>query len=249
MLSALLLQLTRIGMCGIYASLSKTGLTYPSPDLQQCLCNRGPDHLGQVGAQIDSKEEALSFHFMSTVLALRGGHVFGQPLIDPVTRSLLCWNGEAWKIGQELVKGNDGQIILNLLTSCTSEASGSASFKGVIEAIQSISGPFAFVYFDRVHSLLYFGRDRLGRRSLLSNVDSIAASVQLSSVADTARGTWKEVEADGIYVIAPINKSFRGFLDPLSVQHMDGFLFPTYKLAWPSNVSQQVPVSQYSFTQ
>src|SRR5208282_5950719 len=140
-------------MCGIYASVSKTGPIYPNRELKQLLCQRGPDHIGEVEAEINSGNGNVSLSFTSTVLALRGGHVAVQPLVDSLTGSTLCWNGEAWKFGQELVEGNDGETILDLLTSRTSSLSAFDSVTGVLEIIHSISGPFAFVYFDKAHDL------------------------------------------------------------------------------------------------
>src|ERR1700730_15440283 len=142
-------------MCGIYVSVSKTGPVYANQELKQLLLQRGPDYLGEAEAEINAGSETLSLSFTSTVLALRGGHLAVQPLVDPFSGSTLCWNGEAWKIGQDLVEGNDGEAILDLLTSRTSSLSTFDSVTGVLDIIHSISGPFAFVYFDKLHTLLY----------------------------------------------------------------------------------------------
>ena len=37
----------------------------------------------------------------------------------------------------------------------------------ILEIMQSIEGPWAFIYFDDAENKLFFGRDKLGRRSLL----------------------------------------------------------------------------------
>lgn len=137
---------------------------------------------------------------MSTVLALRGDHVTVQPFIDPSSGSVLCWNGEAWKFGSDSIEGNDGQLLLDLLMRASSTQKGvSESTIAVLNILQTASGPFAFVFVDKVHSQIYFGRDRLGRRSLLYKLDGDLNSLQLSSVADASSGAWKEVEADAIY--------------------------------------------------
>jgi len=188
-------------MCGIYVSVSKTAPIHPNPELKHRLCRRGPDHFGELDVQTGTEKGTVSWSFTSTVLALRGGHLAVQPLVDSQTGSILCWNGEAWKIGHELVEGNDGEPILDLLASRTSSLSAFDSVTAVLETIQRISGPFAFVYFDKVHELLYFGRDCLGRRSLLFNAEVINTTVQLSSIAGTTGGLWKEVEADGVYLL------------------------------------------------
>jgi asparagine synthetase B (glutamine-hydrolysing) len=190
-------------MCGIHASISTRGFQIPSPGLKHLLCKRGPDHVGELQAEIQDDGLTYYLSFTSTVLALRGGHVTAQPFIDPQSGSVLCWNGEAWKIGPETVAGNDGRKVFDaLLGASTTQGIGSESTSKVVEALNSISGPFAFVFFDNIHKQLFFGRDRLGRRSLLYNSLDDSKSIEFSSTADPARGLWKEVEADAIYVLS-----------------------------------------------
>jgi asparagine synthetase B (glutamine-hydrolysing) len=232
-------------MCGIYVSVSKTGPTYLNRELKQLLCQRGPDHLGEAKAEIETGNGSVSLSFTSTVLALRGGHLVAQPLVDPSTGSTLCWNGEAWKIGQELVRGNDGEAILGLLTSRTSSLSAFDSVTSVLEIIHSISGPFAFVYFDKVHNMLYFGRDYLGRRSLLLNVEDISATVQFSSIASKTIGSWREVEADGIYVRAMSNMPTHPSLASLPIGSPQSTIFTIYHNLRSLEVSEQMPVSAF----
>ena len=216
-------------MCGIYASVSKTGPIHPNPELKQRLCRRGPDHLGELDTQTNTEKGTVSLSFTSAVLALRGGHLAVQPLVDSRTGSILCWNGEAWNIGHGLVEGNDGETVFDLLTSRTSSLSAFDSVNSVLETIQSISGPFAFVYFDKVHELLYFGRDCLGRRSLLLNVESINTIVQFSSIAGTICGSWREVEADGIYVLAISNVPAHPSLISVPIEYTESACFPVYR--------------------
>jgi asparagine synthetase B (glutamine-hydrolysing) len=204
-------------MCGIYASISTRGFQNPSHALKPLLCNRGPDHTGSAQASLTSKDGKPSCYlsFLSTVLALRGDHIYRQPFGDSIssagdeaisasnTGSILCWNGEAWRIGSEFVVGNDGQIIYEMLTrEISTVASASDASLAVIRILQSISGPFAFVFWDSVHRVLYTGRDRLGRRSLLYSIDKESSCVEFASVADSSQGEWKEIEADGIYAFS-----------------------------------------------
>ncbi|KAF4470359.1 asparagine synthase [Fusarium albosuccineum] len=179
-------------MCGIHAAISNDADYRITPELERCLANRGPDHTGTVQTQL---EGSLFLTFTSTVLSLRGDHVAKQPLTDPSSGSVLCWNGEAWGIGGEKVQGNDGEAVLVLLA----EASRSAADAGsVLDALRAIEGPFAFIYLDKPAKRLYYGRDRLGRRSLLTKAGSPFA---LSSIAETPMEGWGEVEADGCYTI------------------------------------------------
>jgi len=78
--------------------------------------------------------------------------------------------------------------------------------KGVARAIGSISGPFAFVFYDKPNGRVWFGRDCLGRRSLLRHQASVGRDghdgILVASVTDGDRQKgWEEVEADGVYYI------------------------------------------------
>lgn len=187
-----------LAMCGIHVVVSRDGFQSLPTDTRTCLCNRGPDHLGEVQRQVDlnpSDAEPVVLSFTSTVLALRGDHVTQQPFNDASSGSVLCWNGEAWKIAGAPVQGNDGEAIFALLLA----ASGcNTDGEAVLDVLRSIVGPFAFVYFDAASSRLYYGRDRLGRRSLLLNQEE---GLRLSSIAERTSPAWAEVGADGIYVL------------------------------------------------
>ncbi|KAK4134052.1 putative asparagine protein [Trichocladium antarcticum] len=211
-------------MCGIHAVLSPAP---PGPshthahglpaEIQRCLHARGPDHFGQAARAIhvvaaaaaagpDGGAPLWSLRLTASVLALRGDHVARQPLVDRATGSVLCWNGEAWRVGGDRGKRgrrvdrgeNDGEAVLKLLL-----AGGSArGLEGLLGAVRGVEGPFAFVYYDAPTETLLFGRDRLGRRSLVMASDG-AGGVVLCSVAGAVAGgeVWKEVEADGIYAL------------------------------------------------
>lgn len=62
-------------------------------------------------------------------------------------------------------------------------------------------GPYAFVFYDAPNKRVYYGRDCLGRRSLLRK-DAVDGTIVLSSVCNNASGeAWAEVDADGIHVV------------------------------------------------
>ncbi|KAH7171035.1 asparagine synthase-domain-containing protein [Dactylonectria macrodidyma] len=186
-------------MCGIHVAISSSPDSVISSELIQCLAKRGPDHTGTVQRQVvgRGKEQSARFlTFTSTVLSLRGDHVAKQPLADAASGSILCWNGEAWGIRGESVHGNDGEAVLALLTEASRSAAASDA---ILDALRAVEGPFAFIYFDEPTKRVYYGRDRLGRRSLLVKA---GLPFVLSSVADTPVDGWTEVEADGCYVLA-----------------------------------------------
>ena len=222
-------------MCGIHASISSRDFQVPGHDLKHLLCNRGPDHTGEAQAQakVESGGTIYNVSFTSTVLALRGGHLTPQPFVDPQSGSILCWNGEAWKIGPQTVAGNDGQRVFEtILKKSITQSDVSESNRRVFEALSSICGPFAFVFFDNVHKQLFFGRDRLGRRSLLYNNLRNSESIEISSVADTARGPWSEVEADGVYVLSCANGEAVEGAERPDPSIMLPSLLPVHKYAW-----------------
>ncbi|KAH8912085.1 asparagine synthase [Coniochaeta sp. PMI_546] len=190
-------------MCGIHAAIRRSAGTDALPAfLHHCLCNRGPDHFGQVTTRLkapNTDNDDAFLTFTSTVLSLRGDHVTKQPFQEQPSGSVLCWNGEAWRIGGRTVQGNDGEAVFALLSNASSRNGASDA---ILEALRSIEGPFAFVYFDAPSKTLYFGRDRLGRRSLLMCHDDTESSLVISSVAETCEDKWNEVEADGVYSLA-----------------------------------------------
>ncbi|KKP03000.1 hypothetical protein THAR02_04879 [Trichoderma harzianum] len=183
-------------MCGIHAAISaNAGRHQLAPGLERRLRNRGPDHLGAVEVQLCSGESSLHLTLTSTVLSLRGDHLAKQPLEDAESRSVLCWNGEAWKLGGKPVEGNDGEAVLALLTAASRSVNHEDS---VLDALRSIEGPFAFIFLDKRAKKLYYGRDRLGRRSLLLKRGD---EFLLSSITEAPAVGWAEVEADGCYTI------------------------------------------------
>ncbi len=193
-------------MCGIHVSISTREFQNPSQKILNLLCSRGPDHIGHETSLIkDTCGLSYWISLSSTVLALRGGIVTPQPFRDLTTESLLCWNGEAWKIDTQSVVGNDGQAVFEALIGANSaQKSVSEARDATLNVLRGISGPFAFVFLDKIHSQIYFGRDRLGRRSLLRKEDD--QQMELASIADSTSSHWTEVEADGIYQISCVSE-------------------------------------------
>ncbi|KAI1002982.1 Asparagine synthetase domain-containing protein [Podosphaera aphanis] len=190
-------------MCGIHVSISHDPLK-PKDELLKLLLNRGPDYVGHEEVQIEtSKRSRYYVSLTSTVLSMRGDQINQQPFSDVTNGSILCWNGEAWMVGSESVKGNDGKAIFELLTGASSAGCNAQATSNILAVLRSISGPFAFAFLDGAHNQLYFGRDCLGRRSLLHREhggDNIL--FELCSISNPHDGPWQEVEADGIYQIS-----------------------------------------------
>lgn len=207
-------------MCGIFASLSRHQHVRPDRGTTLFLANRGPDCCHSLERSID----AVHAVFRSTVLALRGSSVVPQPLLDAASGSILCWNGEAWEIDQEPVTGNDSQAVLELFRdACGRSPPNSAA--AVVDCISRIRGPYAFVFYDAVGRRLFYGRDCLGRRSLLQSTNH-AGDFVLSSICDGhVSSSWREVEADGIYMVdldAGVSTTFRATHIPYLYPGADG---------------------------
>lgn len=188
-------------MCGIHAVISTAAIPSPSLELRNLLSNRGPDHFGQAHRELPfgNGDSVIHLSFTSTVLALRGDHIARQPLESLATGSILCWNGEAWRVnGQSISSRNDGELILSKL-GIIDASSDELRESHILSVLRSIDGPFAFLFYDAYLKRLYFGRDRLGRRSLLINQAEDGDSISFSSIADMPPADWKEVEADGVY--------------------------------------------------
>ena len=208
-------------MCGIFFSCSQEQHRPPSDTLLNDLRRRGPDGANSVTPSVTldisasrnsgSEMQKLAYFltFFSTVLSLRGNSVVRQPLRDLDSGSLLCWNGEAWKVGGKSVQGNDAEYVFDLFLGATRRHSDNAddtltshdhSLQAVAEMLSSITGPYAFVFYDAQYHRVFYGRDALGRRSLLRR-QYLTTTIVLSSTCDfTEPEHWIEVEADGIYV-------------------------------------------------
>jgi asparagine synthetase B (glutamine-hydrolysing) len=196
-------------MCGIYFSLSCRGFISPDLRTAQLLKNRGPDSLGTQqlvipGSSVDASSSEVHATFISTVLSLRGTTLTEQPLKDPITGSILCWNGEAWSVAGQSVLDSDSCAVFNaLLASHPPDPARfrQSSIENLVQVLCSIRGPFAFVFYDAKLQCIFYGRDCLGRRSLLRKV-AIDDTLVISSVCDNTSGEqWAEIEADGIYVL------------------------------------------------
>ena len=186
-------------MCGIYVAVSRHGFCPVNAHLKSLLQQRGPDSFLEhflevpIGNVPGSK---VYISIASSVLALRGDVVVPQPILSSGAESFLCWNGEAWKFKEKEITGNDASAVFQLLT-----LGGSDSHNQVIKGVEAIVGPFAMSFFNSRNQNLYFGRDYLGRRSLLT-AKSQAGDVIISSVPDlSVSDAWEEVEADGVYYI------------------------------------------------
>lgn len=216
-------------MCGIYLSVGHDPNELPDAVLTKLLEQRGPDSVRELKIRIKPRQEktededddgqrVVHLTFIATVLSLRGDSVVEQPVVDESTGFILCWNGEAWRIGSDTVGACDTTAVFSHLQKAAScdcsdhDCTGSdlsvceedhscASLSRALQAISSLKGPYALVFFDHCHQRLFFARDPLGRRSLVYRTTHLGSLVVASvSDGDTSK-SWNEVEADGVYVV------------------------------------------------
>ncbi|CAF3617953.1 unnamed protein product [Rotaria socialis] len=169
-------------MCGICFCLH-TQSTPLSIDYTP-LNARGPDFQTQHGPI--SLTSNLYVTFAVSVLALRGYKQQQQPFIDE-DGNILLLNGEIYEGALQIsADDNDGVVLSQHLKRCSTDID-------ICNLISAIEGCFAFIYFQKKTNSLYYGRDRLGRRSLLystetdppSNIKMILSSVQLNNLSYT----------------------------------------------------------------
>ncbi|KAI7232523.1 hypothetical protein KC330_g5876 [Hortaea werneckii] len=203
-------------MCGIFCSVSCREPICPSPVLQELLQQRGPDAIGNLVVKVPEKRDDAPpnqhINFYSSVLSLRGDNTVRQPYRGQHHgESTLCWNGEAWEISGQRPDGNDTELISDLLrTALAGQMADDAGSRAeavsriateVANKLSTVAGPYAFVAYDHDLGILCFGRDFLGRRSLLTRVTE-DGDFLLSSVSDSPESSgWSEVEADGVYCV------------------------------------------------
>ncbi|KAI5805969.1 asparagine synthase-domain-containing protein [Geopyxis carbonaria] len=175
-------------MCGIIFTYSIKPDASPSLNHIGQVSRRGPDATHQHAITVLSK----TLTFTSSLLSVRGTTPTHQPVIDHSTSSLLCWNGNAWRIhGQDLLAGiNDTQEVFKLLNDGTHE---------VNDLMGKLDGEYAFVFYDAPRQKVWYGRDWAGRRSLVKRVNEDGA-VHIASVGDGEAG-WVEVDAGGLWCL------------------------------------------------
>ncbi|KAF8064596.1 Asnsd1 [Scenedesmus sp. PABB004] len=168
-------------MCGILLVASDAAEQEPATDdLEPALRRRGPDALGthQVTVPCPGAGGALRLRLAASLLQLRGAAAAPPacPLSCASSGGVLAFNGEVF---------------------------GGLAVPGLLSALR---GPWALAYWQAAAGTLWFGRDWLGRRSLLLRRprQGGGAGLVLCSVAAgeaAAAEAWVEVPP-GIYSIA-----------------------------------------------
>ncbi|RHZ45515.1 hypothetical protein Glove_673g46 [Diversispora epigaea] len=213
-------------MCGILFSLERrsdskitlSGNTHFHDELWNRLIiqnkNRGPDSQELFSLSFKSSifpNNGIFMEFYGAVLHLRGEHVIKQPFIND-DQDILLLNGEIFD-GLDVPTGeNDTKHLFKALKEnekkdCVTDNDDYC----VLSILQKIEGPYSIVYWQNSKRKLWFGRDCLGRRSLLWHIPFADENFLLTSVGckipneflntTTTTSYLQEVPADGIYCL------------------------------------------------
>lgn len=139
----------------------------------------------------------------ATVLRMRVSDGWAQPACDEATGCVVAWNGE-WFSGEGAPESSECDTIgvLNLVAAvaggvrCAHDARERIS----IALSNRVRGPFALVAWLPAARCLIFGRDPLGRRSLLltRRRERFALASIKPSRWTSAEGEWSEVSTAGL---------------------------------------------------
>ncbi|XP_076544620.1 asparagine synthetase domain-containing protein 1 [Osmia lignaria lignaria] len=179
-------------MCGIFCYISQNhekSSQVPNEwnACKDLICARGPD---KVTERIEYLTPNWFGHFNASVLWMQGSNLNIQPAIDSIG-NILLWNGDIFS--GDLAQDNmcDTDIMLNALQSSLN----------IIPVFQKIQGPYSFIYFQKSTNILYFGRDIIGRHSLLLKVNTDENVLTLTSVASKELNGITEIPAIGIFAV------------------------------------------------
>ncbi|XP_018301565.1 asparagine synthetase domain-containing protein 1 isoform X3 [Mycetomoellerius zeteki] len=159
-------------MCGIFCSIYQSQQDSESSK-QWNICKdvitaRGPDYFMEKHLTLSHDWHG---HFAASVLWMQGSRIMTQPSLDD-NGNLLLWNGDLFSGCLAKDDVCDTNIILAELQSTTD----------IMSVLRKIEGPYCLVYYQKSSNMLYFGRDIIGRHSLLLKVDNKNSAI-LAAIA------------------------------------------------------------------
>jgi asparagine synthetase B (glutamine-hydrolysing) len=184
-------------MCGIAAVLGEASAAL-HVDLEASLVRRGPEHVESIHIP------ASRLTLCAGVLHLRGDIMCRQPVQD-LHGNVLVWNGEIFG-GPMFIPVNvsDTLFLSNFLADATL---GTTSSLEVVKTIQHVlrplQGPYALCFYHHATRTFVYGRDPLGRRSLVVYNDAMNSLLIVASTAvhDRTLKPWTEVPCTGLFSI------------------------------------------------
>lgn len=160
---------------------------------------RGPDFC----QYISFVNGDVYFLLFSSVLFLRPPFTI-QPLVKHGL--VLQYNGEIY--GETV--GNDTEYFLHRIVVAISAAeSDSSREETILNAVPILEGEFAFVLTDTITNKIYFGKDSVGKRSLLYVIGE--ESILLSSVLPNKEGDIVECKGGLLYLADLSNFTVKSF--------------------------------------
>eukprot|EP00759_Apiculatamorpha_spiralis_P020142 PhF_6_TR25646/c0_g1_i2/m.36092 len=195
-------------MCGIGALLGACSTPEEQHEIiraiMEVLQRRGPDSQQVVHP---TPECAI----MASVLSMRGSYVVPQPVTAKLpggrnTDIVFAWNGEVFGGSSVVVSPAEGDT-MRVLEELTKALSSANSYDAAVAAtrvvLEGIEGPYAFILYIPDLKCVLFGRDPLGRRSLLKSTNgdgtknSFFALTSVSPRITTLQ--LEEVEVNGFF--------------------------------------------------
>ena len=158
--------------------------------LTELLRERGNDKVEKFVLDIS---EDVKMVIIGCLLSLRGKEAFPIPYKDE-GGNILAWNGEIFGGKVVVEEGeNDTEVL-------SKELADSKDFLGTMEGI---NGPYSIIYWKNSSKEVFFGRDFIGRRSLvyrmrtsIKSKEGWEAAIIVSSASITDRfdeGNWKQI--------------------------------------------------------
>ncbi len=138
-------------------------------EMQNSIKPRGPNAQNT----IEKIVQKFKMTFSSSVLHLRGDSIGEQPQQDP-DGNIFMWNGEVFG-GKIDVQNNESDTIVLAKALYKSDSP--------MEILRDVEGPWAFAFWNQKQQRLWFGRSKIGQRSLLVHHPTVSCPyLSISSV-------------------------------------------------------------------
>lgn len=196
-------------MCGIllHVSTKEEGpesLPKWWTEAELLIAERGPDACN-TRCDVIRSADAVRLSLCSSVLALRGDEIIRQPVESASGDLLLMWNGEVFQstIKDFDLEANDSQQLIDWFErsfeTATSEEERSKCFA---QTLAGVEGPYAVALIDKRRGHIYFGRDPIGRRSLLclkNDYGLTLASAAVETLLKSTTSTPEEIDCTKLW--------------------------------------------------
>ena len=215
-------------MCGIgltFAHPTHEKIDDLSKLIQDALISRGPDDQSS-RTYIDNDNE-WTLNLFAAVLHMRGEKMIQQPYSSSSLcgQYCFCWNGECYShdeaygmpsfdianLDSNSENESDTVRVMQMIQNAIDERAGKLNgfsskeeHGAIVSALSRVHGEYSFILLSETSNCLYFGRDPLGRRSLLmSKMNSVDNESSEMGSTSTSK--------DEPFVIASVVPDTNGF--------------------------------------